>query len=349
MALPTSFLTTLCLLTLSILAWGSWANTQKLAGKWRFELFYYDYSLGAVICAVIAALTFGSLLPRELTFQDNLLIAGYHQMAYAAAAGAIFNLGNLLLVAAISVSGMAVAFPIAFALALALEALTTLSQSNVILLSAGIFLLVVAVVTNAFAYSSCLDARQLAAVRALQPDPRTKSRARPPGAGPGITLSVLSGIVLGLSYPLLELARTGGSGVAPYGLAVLFGGGVLFSTLLYIPFFLNFPVRGQPLDFSAYFRGTRNQHLLGILGGVVWMTGTIANFLTANAPAPVLALPSTGYGLGQCAAVVGGLWGLIAWREFKDASDRAKMLLTCTLVLFLAGLAMITIAPLRGA
>ena len=356
MALPTTFATALCLLILSILAWGSWANFQKLAGKWRFELFYYDYSLGVVICAVIAAFTFGSMLPRELTFQDNLLIAGYHQMAYAGAAGAVFNLGNVLLVAAISMSGMAVAFPMALGLALAMQALGNFHQSNAIVLFGGIVLLLVAVLTNAFAYSGYVDARQFAAAAALQADPRdnprnnprAKSRVRPPSAGPAILLSVLSGILLGLSYPLIEMARTGGSGVAPYGLAVLFGGGVLFSTLLYIPFFINFPVHGQPIEFAAYFRGTRNQHLLGILGGAVWMVGAIANFLTVNAPAPGLAVQGTGYELGQSAAIVSSLWGVLAWREFKNASDRVKILLVGTLVLFLTGLAMITIAPLRG-
>src|ERR1700689_3367104 len=118
MLLPTTYFAALLLLMLSMFSWGSWANTQKLAGKWRFELFYYDYSLGVVLCAVLAAFTFGSVLTKELTFQDNLLIAAKRQMAYGVAGGAVFNLGNILLVAAIAVSGMAVAFPIAIGLAL---------------------------------------------------------------------------------------------------------------------------------------------------------------------------------------------------------------------------------------
>ncbi len=348
MALPATFLTALWLLILSIVAWGSWANTQKLTGKWRFELFYYDYSLGVVICALVAAFSFGSMFSRELTFQDNLLIASYHQIAYTVVAGAVFNLGNLLLVAAISVSGMAAAFPIVFGLALAVEALMNFNQSNAIVLFGGILLLVVAALTNAFAYSGYIDAGQIAEATALKAEPRSKSRARPPRAATGIILSVLGGIVVGLSYPLLELGRSGAPGVAPYGFAVLFAAGVLFSTLLYVPFFLNFPVHGQPLEFKSYFQGSRNQHLLGILGGVVWMIGAIANFLTINVPAPVPTTQGTGYALGQSAAIVGGLWGLLAWREFKDASFRTKMLLTGTIVLFLAGLAMITIAPYAG-
>jgi glucose uptake protein len=349
MVLPTTFLAGLGLLILSVLAWGSWANTLKLAGKWRFELFYYDYSLGVAICGAIAAFTFGSLFPQELTFQDNLLLTGYHEIAYAMAAGAVFNLGNLLLTAAVSVSGMALAFPIAFGLALAIQGLIIFNQSNPILLFGGIVLLVIAVLTNAFAYSGYLDAQRLdAEAAALRPDPRSKSYVKPPGAAAGFALSLLSGIFLGLCYPLIDLARTGGSGVAPYGLALLFGGGVLFSTLLYLPFFINFPVRGQPLESTAYFQGTKHQHLLGLLGGVIWMAGAIVNFLTVNASAQLPGLPWTGYGLGQGAAILSGLWGLFAWREFKDANYRVKMLLTGTIVLFLTGLALITIASLHG-
>src|ERR1700676_2077858 len=118
MLLPSTYFAAILLLISSMFAWGSWANTQKLAGKWRFELFYYDYSFGVMLCALVAAFTFGSLSPRELTFQDNLLIAAKRQMAYAFLGGAVFNLANMLLVAAIAVSGMAVAFPIAIGLAL---------------------------------------------------------------------------------------------------------------------------------------------------------------------------------------------------------------------------------------
>ena len=48
-----------CIITM--LCWGSWANTQKLAGKtWRFELFYWDYVIGILLFSIIAAFTLGS-------------------------------------------------------------------------------------------------------------------------------------------------------------------------------------------------------------------------------------------------------------------------------------------------
>jgi glucose uptake protein len=167
MILPTTYFGALLLLIVSMLCWGSWANTQKLAGKWRFELFYYDYSLGVLLCAIVAAFTFGSWLPKELTFQDNFLIAGRRQMIYGVAAGAVFNLANMLLVAAIAVAGMAVAFPIAIGLALVIGVIWNFAlnpQGNPFLLFGGAALVFAAIIINAFAYSTYVDAKNQAAL-----------------------------------------------------------------------------------------------------------------------------------------------------------------------------------------
>src|SRR5882724_6218906 len=118
MMLPTTYLGALFLRVFSMLCWGSWANTQKLTGKWRYELYYYDYALGVVVCAVIAAFTFGSLNSAELTFSDNFLISSYRKMAWGFFAGCVFNLANMMLVAGISVAGLSVAFPVGIGLAL---------------------------------------------------------------------------------------------------------------------------------------------------------------------------------------------------------------------------------------
>src|SRR5712675_3335277 len=117
MILPATYNSALLLIILSMICWGSWANAFKLTGKWRFELFYYDYSLGVLLAAIIAAYTFGSM-GDELSFSDNLIVAMRRNMAWAVAGGVVFNLANMLLVAAISVAGLAVAFPIGIGLAL---------------------------------------------------------------------------------------------------------------------------------------------------------------------------------------------------------------------------------------
>jgi len=350
MLLPSTYSAALLLLVLSMFAWGSWANTQKVAGKWRFELFYYDYSFGVMLCAIVAAFTFGSLIPRELTFQDNLLIAAKRQMAYAFAGGAVFNLANMLLVAAIAVSGMAVAFPIAIGLALVIGVVLNFSlnpQGNPALLFIGVFLVLAAIVVDAFAYSSYLDAQALLSKAKAPVDARGKPRVRSRGgAARGLILCIVSGILMGLFYPLVEVGRQGDTGVAPYGLALLFGLGVLLSTLLYVPFFANFPVQGEPIQILEYFKGTRKQHLLGILGGTIWMVGAIANFAAASTPAMVQIGPAISYALGQGATLISALWGLLVWHEFKGADERVKLLLGVMIGLFVLGLGLISIAPL---
>jgi glucose uptake protein len=352
MVLPTTYLAALLLLIGSMFCWGSWANTQKLAGKWRFELFYYDYSIGMVVLALLAAYTLGEMMPKELTFTDNMVIAAKRQMAWAVAAGAVFNLANLLLVAAISVAGMAVAFPISIGLALVIGTIWSYAlnpQGYAPLLFGGALLVVVAILVDAFAYSGYLDAKKAAAVAALNIDPRTPRRRMPkgPGAGRGIALSIVSGLLMGAFYPMVEFAKAGEIGVAPYGVGVLFSFGVFFSSLLYLPFFMNFPVEGDPIEFSAYFTGNRRQHLLGILGGVVWMIGGLCNFTAASTPASVQVGPAVSYSLGQGATLVSALWGLLVWREFQGANERIRMLIIVMLVLFVAGLGMISVAPLH--
>jgi glucose uptake protein len=351
MVLPTTYLAALLLLIGSMLCWGSWANTQKMAGKWRFELFYYDYSVGVVICAVIAAFTLGQWLPKELTFSDNLLIAAKRQIVWAFAAGMVFNLANLLLVAAISVSGMAVAFPISIGLALVIGTVWSFAlnpQGNPTLLFSGAFLVVLAIIVDAFAYNAYVEAKRAAEVEALNADPRAKKKAAAaPGAARGIVLSIVSGVLMGTFYPMVEIAKAGEIGVAPYGIGLLFGGGVLASSLIYLPFFMNFPVDGDPIELSGYFRGTGKQHLLGLLGGIVWMAGALCNFTAASSPASVQVGPAISYALGQGATLVSALWGLLVWREFRGANERVKMLIVVMLVLFVAGLGMISIAPLH--
>src|ERR1700720_983848 len=106
MILPTTVSTVWILAIVALLCLGSWANTLKLAGKWRFEYFYYDFVLGIVLSAGVAALVLGSGRPQELTFQDNLLLSGYRKMAWAMGSGVMLNLGTMLLLGAMTIAGM---------------------------------------------------------------------------------------------------------------------------------------------------------------------------------------------------------------------------------------------------
>ena len=119
MILPGSYLFSLILLALSLLCWGSWANTLKMAGpKWRFELYCYDFAIGLVAAALLISFTFGSLGLDGFTVVDDLRLAGKRQDAFALVAGGIFTLGNMLLIAVISLAGMSVALPVGLGSAL---------------------------------------------------------------------------------------------------------------------------------------------------------------------------------------------------------------------------------------
>jgi glucose uptake protein len=344
--LPTTYPAAVVLLVFALLCLGSWANTQKLSGKWRFELYYYDYAIGAALFGLAAAFTLGSLNSQELTFQDNLLIASRRAMAYGFGAGMVFNLANMLLLGAMQVSGMSVAFPIAFGLALAIGAVSTYvlnPMSNAILLFAGAILTMIAVVTLAFAHVAHLDAQRQTKTP-LRPDPRAPRPPRPPSPGVGIVLSLVSGILMSLYAPLSDAAREGETALSSYSAVLLFGGGILLSTFLYTPFFLNFPVQGRPVQLWDYLKGTKKQHLWGFLGGILWMAGTLAAYSAASGPKQPGVVVS--FALSQAVPMAAVLWGLLAWREFQGATVRVKMLLMAMLVLYAAGIAVVAIAPL---
>src|SRR3981189_2936950 len=115
-SLPLAIL--LCIVTM--LGWGSWANTQKLAGKekWPFELFYWDYAIGVFLFSLIFAATMGTLGSDGPNVLQNHPQAAYDYIFPALLSGPTFNIPNLLLVVGIDAAGMSVAFPVGVGLAL---------------------------------------------------------------------------------------------------------------------------------------------------------------------------------------------------------------------------------------
>lgn len=344
MVLPHTYVAALLVTILSMICWGSWANTQKLVGKWRFELFYFDYSFGVLVAAVIAAYTFGTLGFDGFLFTDDLMRAGRRNMAYGFGAGVIFNLANMLLVAAISVAGLAVAFPVGIGLALIIGVVWNYMinpQGNPTLLFTGVGIVVAAIVVDALAY------RAHAMVKAKQAIKDGRSKDMIPKIGwKGIVLSLASGLLMGSFYPLVEMGKAGDTGLGPYAVAFVFALGIFFSTFVFNLFFMNLPVQGEPVEVLDYLKGTVKQHGLGVLGGIIWATGTISNFVAASSPSEVQVGPAISYALGQGATLISALWGLLLWKEFQGASIRVKLLLAVMLVLFALGLGMVSIAPL---
>ena len=351
MILPHTYIVTLLVLFFSMLCWGSWANTQKMSGKWRFELFYFDYAFGVLLLAVICAFTLGSLGYDGFSFLDDMMNGGKRYAAMGFGAGVIFNLANMLLVAAIAVAGISVAFPVGIGLALIIGVIWNYMirpQGNAMLLFVGCGLVVAAMIVDAIAYRAMeLLRAELRAKEGKAKSTRKKISLK------GVFLSLASGVLMGSFYPLVVMAKSnewggtaGENGLGPYAIAVVFALGVFFSTFVFNLFFMNLPVEGDPLEFRDYFKGLPKQHLLGVLGGIVWCGGTIANFVASSAPESVQVGPAISLALGQGAAMISAFWGVFVWKEFKGADSRIQALLLIMFVLFIAGLAMVSVAPL---
>ena len=321
----------LCLATM--VCWGSWANTQKLATReWRFQLFYWDYAIGVLLLSLILAFTLGSSGSGGRSFLADLHQAQGQWLGSAFLGGVIFNLSNILLVAAIDIAGLAVAFPVGVGLALVLGVITTYiakPQGNAGTLALGVAGVTVAIVLDALAY------KRLTA----------KDRKMP---AKGIALSVAAGLLMGLFYSYV--ARAIGEiktldGVAtletgklsPYTAIVLFSAGVLLSNFLWNTIVMIKPFSGEPVPLADYFkRGNVRLHGVGILGGMIWNLGMSFSIIASTAAGPALA-----YGLGQGATLVGALWGVLVWKEFKEAPPGTGKLLVAMFFFYVLGLAIL--------
>jgi glucose uptake protein len=276
--------------------------------------------------------------------------AGKRQWFYGFLGGIIFNLANMLLVAAISVAGMAVAFPIGIGMALVIGVVWNYAlkpAGNPQLLFFGCAVIVAAIIVDAMAY------RGLEALKFEQLAKSGKAKStRKTVRLKGVILSVVCGLLMGSFFPLVTMGRAsdlggtaGDVGMGPYAIGVVFALGVLFSTPVFNLFFMNLPVQGEPVEIPAYFRGSLKDHLLGWLGGIIWMTGATANFVASSAPPEVQVGPATSYAIGQGATMISTLWGVLVWKEFAGADTKIKLLLVLMVALFLCGLTMVAVSP----
>lgn len=357
MMIPTTYAVALGLTVLSMLCWGSWANTMKMTGKWRFELFYFDYTIGVILAALIVALTFGSFDPGTVadtatpafSFLDNMAIGSRKSMALAVGGGIVFNLANLLLVAAIAIAGLSVAFPVGIGIALIVGTILNYvlkPSGSPALLFGGAVVILMAIIVTAMAHGAHAKAKARAAAAAVPAGNRAMLSKRASSPVKGIVIAVVSGILMGLFYPLVELSKMGDLGMGPYAAAFCFSVGVLLSTPLFNLFFMNLPVEGEPVSIKDYFRGTAKEHFLGLLGGMIWSIGMVSNFVASSAAKTATVGPAVSYAIGQGAALVSTLWGLLLWKEFAGADSKVHRLIILMLVLFVSGLAMLSVAPL---
>jgi glucose uptake protein len=324
--IPHSYWAALLMTILTMFCWGSWTNTQKLAKGWRFELFYWDYMWGTLVCFTLAGLTFGRTDPASPeSFFRNLASAGNHQMVYALLAGIIFNFGNLFLVAAIAIAGMAVGFPVALGVSLVVSTILNYlvsPQGNALLLFGGVLLVGLAIILDGLAYRKILAGTDLTAR--------------------GISFSLLSGLALGLFYPLLAKSMKGVAPLAPYSMGFLFILGAVISNFAMNYVFMRRPVSGSPLRMREYLAGTGREHLWGLMGGLIFGIGTISNFVTS---AVHMIGPAVSYSLGQGAPLIAAVWGVFVWREFRSAGKSTYGLIALMFSFYLFGLISIALAP----
>ena len=332
-----------CVITM--FCWGSWGNTQKLVGKtWRYELFYWDYVFGVVLAALVFGLTMGSHGQYGMSFCESLKQASRESLLWAFAGGVVFNIANILLVAAIAVAGMAVAFPVGIGLALVLGVLVNYlgdpaAAGKPYILFPGIALVTYAIILNAKAYSKL---------------PKTADTSM----GKGLTLSILCGILMSLFYFFVAQSITGVEGASdsaltlanlqqegahlqagkmtPYAANFVFSIGILVSNFIVMPILMKKPIVGTPVAMGAYFSGRASDHLWGIIGGIIWAIG-----MTLNVVASGVASPAIAYGLGQGATLMSAIWGVFIWREFRDAPKGTTKYLVAMFLAFIVGLGLI--------
>jgi len=318
---------------ITMMCWGSWGNTQKLASKsWRYELFYWDYVIGMVLFTLLAGFTMGSFGPEGRSFVPDLAQADARGVGSVVLGGVIFNASNILLSASVAMAGLSVAFPLGVGLALVLGVIVNYvgaPKGDPVILFLGVALIVAAIVCNGIASSK------------VQSGGRQRAQFRK-----GVALAVVAGVLMSLFYRFVAAAMdldhfenpTPGM-LTPYSAVFIFSLGVLASNFVFNTWVMKRPFDGAPVGYRDYFRGSFATHLVGVLGGAVWCLGTTFSYIAAGKAGAAVS-----YALGQGAPMVAAVWGVFVWKEFRGGGRPVDALLALMFALFIAGLALIIVA-----
>jgi glucose uptake protein len=323
MLLPQSPTIALLLIVVSMLCWGSWPNLLKALPRWRLEYFYVDYTLGFLAAIVLVGATAGSGGILGMEFADRLFAARAVEAAFAFAGGFIWNVGNILLLNSIMIAGLAIAFPVASVLAIVLGVgISWWAQpiGNPAWLAAGAAVLVLAAFANARAY---------------------RGVAGPPGSSKalGIGLALAAGLLVGIFPPFIARALSGAHALDAYSVSILFMAGASVATFIGMPLLLARPFIGEAGRMRGYLEGRAHVHVMGMLAGAIWCVGTVANFASAG-----LVGVAVSWGIGSGAPMVGALWGIFLWKEFRGADRAAITMIAVSLALYTVGVVLVAIA-----
>ena len=309
---------------LSMLCWGSWANAQKLVkNNWPFQLFYWDFPIGIVLLSLIAGLTLGSLGDTGISFIDSLLHASTESLAKAFMSGIIFNLSNILLVAAIDLAGMAVAFPLAVGLALVIGVFVNFLANpggSAGFLFSGVTGIVIAMIFTGIAYG--LVQKRSANIKK------------------GLAISIAAGVLMGFFYRFLAASiGTSDGSLTLFSANFVFAIGIFISNFLFNTWMMKKPLIGSKVAFKDYMKKGA-PHWAGILGGVIWGLGLTFSLMASSSAGYAIS-----YGLSQGATLVAAFWGVFIWREFKGTALRSiNLLIIGMFVFYLVGLGLIILA-----
>ena len=335
MFIVNSYTLAIVLCVVTMLCWGSWGNTQKLAGKtWRYELFYWDYVIGILVFSLIMGFTLGSIGEGGRSFVPDLMQVSSTSVLSAVAGGIVFNLSNILLSASTSLAGLSIASPLGCGLALVLGVLNNYlfvggDQGDPVLIFSGVALIVVALIFNGIASAK-----------------KGGDNSNASSAKKGVILAIVAGVLMSTFFALVASAmdntnfeNPAAGKATPYTAFFLFAVGISVSNFLFNTIVMKKPFEGEPVGYDTYFKGKLSTHMVGVLGGCVWGLGTVLSYIASGKIGA-----SISYALGQGAPMIAALWGVFIWKEFKGSKSIVNVLLTLMFILFIVGLGMIAAA-----
>lgn len=305
------------------ICWGSWSNTQKLVQKkdWKTSLFYWDYIAGFFLTALLGLLAFngGGIF-------DNLT---WSSVCWALLGGLVWNVANIFLTSAIGVAGMSVAFPIGGGFGwvggIIFNYFVAGFTGNEALLWFGVALAVAAMVLCAVSYKKLVS-----------------TQSRSPFVG--IIMAFISGFGFAFFYGLVVKATApefGGTGtISPYQAVFFFALAVLVSTLILNPVVMKRSVEGEATMTDYFKKGDARTHLIGMLGGFIWMSGMVISFMSSGAGVN----KAVAYALSNASPLVAMIWGVFIWKEFKGAPKGTGKYVAAMFLCFMLALVLITLS-----
>ncbi len=319
---------------ITMICWGSWANSKKmLSADWPFDNFYWDYVLGVFLLATTLGVTLGSHGMVGRSFFVDLAQVAPNSVGLALLGGIIFNLANIMVVGAIELAGMAIVFPIAIGIALVLGVAINyfaVPSGDPWSLGGGVLCVVAAIIFDGLAY------RKIQIKKTVEDSKKA------------LLLAIFGGILLGFFYRFvaasmsLDFVDLEKGKLGPYGAFFVFSVGMILSNPFWQKLHKMWHIPDAKTPPEPYFsRGSGILHSIGIGGGLIWGLGMGFSIIASGKAGYAVS-----YGLGEGATMVAALWGIFVWKEFHGAPRGTSGLLVLMLSFFVVGLGLIVVSKI---